>query len=49
MKKEYTNPQCECWCYIGGKLCVPNIPGKDVYGGDGDNISGGTAQTSARY
>lgn len=21
MKKEYTNPQCEYWCYVSGQLC----------------------------
>lgn len=28
MKKQYTNPQCEYWCYVSGKLC--NAP-VDLY------------------
>lgn len=38
MKKQYVNPQCEYWCYIGGKLCAR--PGALRYGPPG--AGGGT-------
>lgn len=48
MKKEYTNPQCEYWCYVSGQLCsvgdalygmVRKDPG---HGGTGGTIASGS-------